>query len=101
MLNFVMRLSFLLTENGCGTRKEAAELAINPGVLVLGVELTDSDFAELTLSDKHGAPADTMFLGEPYFDEVPEPSPLKWQTMLGIDRAKVEKITANYIQFPI
>ena len=96
-----MRLYFLLTENGCDTRKEAAELAINLGMQVLDVELTDSDFAELTLFDKNGTPADTMFLSEPYFDEVPEPSPLKWQTMLGIDRAKVEKITANYIQFPI
>ena len=59
---------------------------------VLDVEPADSDFAELTLFDKNGAPADTMFLGEPYFDEVPEPSPLKWQTILGIDRAKAEKI---------
>ncbi|EGC01285.1 hypothetical protein [Ruminococcus albus] len=45
MPNFVMRLYFLLTENGRDTRKEAAELAINLGVPVLGVELTDSDFA--------------------------------------------------------
>lgn len=71
MPSFVMRLSFLLTENGRDTRKEAAELAINLGMLVLGVELTDSNFAELTLFDKIGAPADTMFLGEPHFDECP------------------------------
>ncbi|WP_294490263.1 hypothetical protein [uncultured Ruminococcus sp.] len=38
---------------------------------VLDVEPADSDFAELTLLDKIGAPADTMFLGEPYFDECP------------------------------
>lgn len=71
MPNFVMRLFFLLTENGRDTRKEAAELAINPGMPVLGVEPADSDFAELTLFDKNCTPADTMFLGEPYFDEVP------------------------------
>jgi len=38
MPNFVMRLSFLLTENGCDTRKEAAELAINLGMRVLGID---------------------------------------------------------------
>ena len=55
MPNFVMRLSFLLTENWCNTRKEAAELAINLGMLVLGVELTDSDFVSSAIHIKIGS----------------------------------------------
>ena len=81
----------VLSEENTDTRKEAAELAKSLDLQVLSAELVDSDFAELTLFDKSGA-VDTMFLGEPYFDEVPEPSPLKWQTLLGIDWSKVEEI---------
>jgi len=55
MPNFVMRLSFLLTENGCDIRREAAELAINPGVPVLGVEMTDSDFVSSAIHIKIGS----------------------------------------------
>ena len=82
----------VLTEESTDTRKEASELAKNLGMQVLSVELVDSDFAELTLYEKSGTAVDTMFLGEPYFEEYPEPSPLKWQTLLGIDWAKVEEI---------
>ena len=85
----------VLTEESTDTRKEASELAKNLGLQVLSVELVDSDFAELTLYEKSGAAADTMFLGEPYFDEYPEPSPLKWQTLLNIDWAKVEEIQSK------
>ena len=81
----------VLAEESADPRKDAAELAGDLGTPVLSIELVDSDFAELTLFDKSGA-VDTMFLGEPYFDEVPEPSPLKWQTILGIDWSKVEEI---------
>ncbi len=55
MPNFAMRLYFLLTENGFDTRKEAAELAINPGMLVLGVELTDSHFVSSAIHIKIGS----------------------------------------------
>ncbi|MBP3798439.1 MAG: hypothetical protein J6I46_11810 [Ruminococcus sp.] len=82
----------VLTEESTDTRKEASELAKNLGLQVLSVELVDSDFAEITLYEKSGAAVDTIFLGEPYFDEYPEPSPLKWQTLLNIDWAKVEEI---------
>ncbi len=82
----------VLTEESTDTRKEASELAKNLGLQVLSAELVDSDFAELTLYEKSGAAVDTMFLGEPYFEEYPEPSPLKWQTLLNIDWAKVEEI---------
>ena len=85
----------VLTEESTDTRKEASELAKNFGMQVLSVELVDSDFAELTLYEKSGAAVDTMFLGEPYFDEYPEPSPLKWQTLLNIDWAKVEEIQSK------
>ena len=85
----------VLTEESTDKRKEAAGLAKNLGLQVLSVELVDSDFAELTLYEKSGAAADTMFLGEPYFDEYPEPSPLKWQTLLNIDWAKVEEIQSK------
>ena len=81
----------VLAEESADPRKDAAELAGDLFTPVLSVELVDSDFAELTLFDKSGA-VDTMFLGEPYFDEVPEPSPLKWQTILGIDWSKVKEI---------
>ena len=82
----------VLTEESTDTRKEAAGLAKNLGLQVLSAELVDSDFAELTLYEKSGAAVDTIFLGEPYFEEYPEPSPLKWQTLLGIDWTKVEEI---------
>ncbi|MBQ1434164.1 MAG: hypothetical protein IIZ09_13810, partial [Ruminococcus sp.] len=85
----------VLTEESTDTRKEASELAKNLGLQVLSAELVDSDFAELTLYEKSGAAVDTMFLGEPYFEEYPEPSPLKWQTLLGIDWAKVEEIQSK------
>ena len=85
----------VLTEESTDKRKEAAGLAKNLGLQVLSVELVDSDFAELTLYEKSGAAADTMFLGEPYFEEYPEPSPLKWQTLLNIDWAKVEEIQSK------
>ncbi len=82
----------ILSEDDNDAKNKASAFARDLGMQVLSVELVDSDFAELTLFGKNGTPADTMFLGEPYFDEVPEPSPLKWQTMLGIDWAKVEEI---------
>ena len=82
----------VLTEESANTRKEASELAKNLGLQVLSAELVDSDFAEITLYEKSGAAVDTIFLGEPYFEESPEPSPLKWQTLLNIDWAKVEEI---------
>ena len=85
----------VLTEESTDTRKEASELAKNLGLQVLSAELVDSDFAELTLYEKSGAAVDTMFLGEPYFEEYPEPSPLKWQTLLNIDWAKVEEIQSK------
>ena len=89
----------VLTEESTDTRKEAAGLAKNLGLQVLSAELVDSDFAELTLYEKSGAAVDTMFLGEPYFDEYPEPSPLKWQTLLNIDWAKVEEIQSKDYTF--
>ena len=82
----------ILSEDDTEAKNKASAFARDLGMQVLSVELVDSDFAELTLIGLNGAPVDTMFLGEPYFDEVPEPSPLKWQTMLGIDWAKVEEI---------
>ncbi|WP_037303960.1 hypothetical protein, partial [Ruminococcus albus] len=82
----------ILFEDDTEAKNKASAFARDLGMQVLSVELVDSDFAELTLFGLNGAPVDTMFLGEPYFDEVPEPSPLKWQTMLGIDWAKVEEI---------
>ena len=82
----------VLVEDDTDTKNKAADFAKSLDLQVLSVELVDSDFAELTLFDKSGTSADTMFLGEPYFDEYPEPSPLKWQTMLGIDWTKVERI---------
>ena len=82
----------LLSEESDDAKNKASAFARNLGMQVLSVELVDSDFAELTLFGKNGVPADTMFLGEPYFDECPEPSPLKWQTMLGIDWSKVREI---------
>ena len=82
----------VLSEDDTEAKNKASAFARDLGMQVLSVELVDSDFAELTLFGINGAPVDTMFLGEPYFDEVPEPSPLKWQTMLGIDWAKVEEI---------
>lgn len=56
----------ILSENSGDARKNAADLAKSLGLQVLSVELVDSDFAELTLFDKNGTAADTMFLGEPY-----------------------------------
>ena len=82
----------LLSEESDDAKNKAAYIAKDLDMNVLSIELVDSDFAELTLFGKNGVPADTMFLGEPYFDECPEPSPLKWQTMLGIDWTKVEEI---------
>ncbi len=82
----------ILSEDDTEAKNKASAFARDLGMQVLSVELVDSDFAELTLFGLNGSPVDTMFLGEPYFDEVPEPSPLKWQTMLGIDWAKVEEI---------
>ncbi len=82
----------ILSEDDTEAKNKASAFARDLGMQVLSVELVDSDFAELTLFGLNGAPVDTMFLGEPYFDEVPEPSPLKWQTILGIDWAKVEEI---------
>ncbi len=82
----------ILSEDDNDAKNKASAFARDLGMQVLSVELVDSDFAELTLIGLNGAPVDTMFLGEPYFDEVPESSPLKWQTMLGIDWAKVEEI---------
>ncbi|MCR5020468.1 hypothetical protein [Ruminococcus sp.] len=82
----------ILFEDDTEAKNKASAFARDLGMQVLSVELVDSDFAELTLFGINGAPVDTMFLGEPYFDEVSEPSPLKWQTMLGIDWAKVEEI---------
>lgn len=82
----------VLTEDGDNPRNETADFAKSLGMEVLVIELVDSDFAAISLFDKTGTQADTMFLGDPYFDEVPEPSPLKWQTLLGIDWAQVEKI---------
>ena len=82
----------VLSEESDDAKNKAAYIAKDLDMNVLSVELVDSDFAELTLFGKNGAPADTMFLGEPYFDEYSEPSPLKWQTMLGIDWSKVQEI---------
>ena len=82
----------LLSEESDDAKNKAAYIAKDLDMNVLSIELVDSDFAELTLFGKNGVPADTMFLGAPYFDEYPEPSPLKWQTMLGIDWSKVQEI---------
>lgn len=60
----------------------AAELAKSLGLQVLSVELVDSDFAEVVLHGADGS-ADTLMLGEPYFDEYPELNPDAWQDVLG------------------
>lgn len=75
-----------------GEDLNAAELAKSLSMQVLSVELVDSDFAEIKLHSKDGA-EDTLMLGEPYFDEYPEPNPEAWSTVLGEnDWSKVEEI---------
>lgn len=89
----------VLTEDSENSQNKTADFAKLLGMEVLDIELVDSDFAELTLFDKTGTQADIMFLGDPYFDEVPEPSPLKWQTLLGVDWSEVEKLQNTHYIF--
>ena len=78
-----------------GDDVNSAELAKNLDLQVLSVELVDSDFAELKLHTTEGA-ADILMLGRPYMEEYPQPTPDKWQSILGESTwSQVEEIQSG------
>ena len=73
----------------------ASDLAKSLDLQVLSVELVDSDFAELKLHTADGA-ADILMLGRPYMEDYPDPTPEKWQSILGESTwSQVEEIQSG------